>query len=223
MPVLRARGVRRLDRMVVSHADLDHAGGLDAVRRDMRADDLLAPDGAGVPGARPCLAGTSWTWDGVRFVVLHPPRHFPYLGNEASCVIRVETRHGAVLLTGDIGADIEARLAAMQPAALRADAVFVPHHGSRHSSSEAFARATGARLAIVSAGHANRFRHPNAQVVERWRAAGAQVVDTAGSGAVTLRSGPAGIVAERWRDRRPRLWDAARRAAADAGLSYRRD
>ncbi|GGZ55676.1 DNA internalization-related competence protein ComEC/Rec2 [Lysobacter xinjiangensis] len=223
VPVLHARGVRRLDRMMVSHADLDHIGGLDAVRREIRADALFAPDGAGVQDARPCLAGSSWSWDGVRFRVLHPPPYFPYLANEASCVLRIETRHGAVLLTGDIGEAIEARLVAMQSAALRVDAVFVPHHGSRHSSSQAFVRATGARLAIVSAGHSNRFRHPNRQVVERWQTAGARVIDTADAGAVTLRSGPGGIVASGRREARPRLWDAARRATADAGLSYRRD
>ena len=110
VPVLHARGVRRLDRMMVSHADLDHIGGLDAVRREIRADALFAPDGAGVQDARPCLAGSSWSWDGVRFRVLHPPPYFPYLANEASCVLRIETRHGAVLLTGDIGEAIEAWL-----------------------------------------------------------------------------------------------------------------
>lgn len=223
VPVLHARGLARLERLVVSHADLDHVGGLDAVRREIPAGGLQAPAGSGVDGATPCVAGEAWRWDGVRFVFLHPPPAFPYLANDASCVLRIEAAHGSVLLTGDISAIVEQRLLAEDPAGVRADVVFVAHHGSRHSSDEAFVRATGAREAVFSTGHANRFRHPNGQVVERWRAAGARTWNTADTGALTLRSGAAGfeVVAERERHRR--LWDAARRGAADAGLSYRRD
>ncbi|GAB6196284.1 DNA internalization-related competence protein ComEC/Rec2 [Lysobacter xanthus] len=223
VPVLHARGIGRLDRMVVSHADLDHVGGLPSVRREVPAPDLEAPPGAGVDDARPCVGGETWTWDGVRFTFLHPPPDFPYLANDSSCVLRIEGRHGRVLLTGDIGAHVETRLVALDPAAIRADVVFVAHHGSRHSSDPAFVQATGARLAIVSAGFANRFRHPNGQVVERWEAAGAEVINTAASGAITVRLGAGGPHASTRRAAHPRLWDAARRSGEGAGLSYRPD
>ncbi|AXK71634.1 DNA internalization-related competence protein ComEC/Rec2 [Lysobacter sp. TY2-98] len=223
IPVLHARGVARLDRMVVSHADLDHVGGLAAVRREMPSSDLQAPPESGVEGSRPCVAGQSWTWDGVRFVFLHPPPDFPYLANDSSCVLRIESRHGAVLLTGDISTLVETRLAADDPPAVRADVVFVAHHGSRHSSDPAFVQATGAREAVFSTGHANRFHHPADEVVERWQAAGARTWNTSEEGAVTLRLEAGGIDVWGQRDLHRRLWDAARRDTADAGLSYRRD
>ncbi|GAB1596231.1 DNA internalization-related competence protein ComEC/Rec2 [Lysobacter claricitrinus] len=223
IPVLRARGVSRLDRMLVSHADMDHVGGLVAVRREMPATDLQAPDGSGVDGSRPCIAGQEWTWDGVRFVLLHPPPQFPYLANDSSCVLRIESRHGVVLLTGDISSLVETRLVAADPAAVRADVVFVAHHGSRHSSDDAFVRATGAREAVFSTGHANRFHHPADEVVDRWRAAGAHTWNTADEGAVTFRLQAGGIDASGQRSRHSRLWDAARRGSTDAGLSYRRN
>lgn len=223
VPTLRARGVGVLDRLVLSHADNDHAGGLDAVRAEVLVRRLDAPEGAGVTGAGLCRGGQSWVWDGVRFDVLHPPEHFPYLANESSCVLRIATRHGAVLLTGDIGEVIERRLVAHDAKALRADVVFVGHHGSRHSSDPAFVAATGARHAIASTGHGNRFRHPAVEVRERWQAAGAAFWDTAEAGAITVRLERDGIDVSGRRAEAPRPWDAARLAARNAGLSYRRD
>jgi competence protein ComEC len=210
LPALHALGVPRLDAVVVSHGDNDHAGGLEAVRRSMRIDDALAPDGAQVSGTRPCLAGASWRWDSVTFRFLHPPPDFPYLGNEASCVLRIETEHGAALLTGDIGEVIESRLLRIDPAAVRADVVLVAHHGSRGSSDSGFVAATGARYALVSAGYGNRFRHPNQAVVERWQRAGASTLSTIDGGALRIRLAADGISAQTRRKRHPRLWDAMR-------------
>src|SRR5262249_4279604 len=72
VPALRSMGVGRLDRLVISHADMDHVGGLEAVRREMRVTETLGPDGAGVTDARVCLEGEAWEWEGVRFRFLHP-------------------------------------------------------------------------------------------------------------------------------------------------------
>lgn len=220
VPALHAWGVQRLDAVVVSHADNDHVGGLDAVRRVFPAGPGWAPEGAQVPETRPCVAGQQWQWDGVRFRFLHPPRDFPYLGNEASCVLRIDSDHGTALLTGDIGEVIERRLvqraASEGEDALRADVVVVAHHGSAGSSDPAFVAATGARYALVSSGHGNRFGHPKPAVLQRWRDAGAEPYDTAREGAVRVGFHRDGIRIERRRRSDPRLWDAARRAEAQA-------
>ena len=117
VPTLRALGVRRLDAVVLSHGDNDHAGGWTAVARALPVAAVLAPAGSPVPGLEACHAGMSWQWDGVRVDVLHPGADFPYLGNEASCVLRVVGAHGAVLLAGDIGHYAERALAARDRAA----------------------------------------------------------------------------------------------------------
>jgi competence protein ComEC len=215
VPALHAIGVRRLDVAVVSHADGDHAGGLDAVARRFPPRRLLAPAGSGIPDAAPCRAGTRWRRDGVLFEFLHPDRHFPYLRNEASCVLRIASRHGTALLTGDIGAVIERTLVAQQAAALPADVVVIAHHGSAHSSDPAFTVATSPRLALVSAGHGNRFNHPDPGVVARWTHAGATVLTTPDAGALRISVGPDGITPRTERHANPTPWDAARRAARE--------
>lgn len=215
LPALHALGVRRLDLLVASHADADHAGGLEAIRRRFPRTPTLAPEGSGLGRTRPCLAGATWQADGVTFRFLHPPPHFPYLRNESSCVLRVETRHGAALLTGDIGEVIEHGLVARQPDLIAADVVVVAHHGSGGSSDAGFIAATGARHALVSAGHGNRFGHPHPDVLARWHIAGADTISTAEGGALRVRLQMGGEGLEWQRATHPRLWDAAGRVATE--------
>lgn len=213
LPSLRALGVRRLDGVIVSHADADHAGGDAAIRHSLHEQWRLAPTGSGVPDTRPCVAGQHWAWDGVTFTVLHPTPYFPYLGNEAGCVLRVRTASGRVaLLPADIGDVIERELVRRAARDLRADVVLAAHHGSAGSSDPAFVAATGAQWAVVSTGHGNRFRHPLPRVVARWRTAGAAWRDTADDGAIRIRLTAAAVTATTERASRPRPWDAARRA-----------
>jgi competence protein ComEC len=222
VPALHALGVHALDVAIVSHGDNDHAGGFPAVARAFPPHLAYTPDGAPpLPGGKPCLAGTSWTWDGVRFRFLHPPRWFPYLDNEAGCVLRIEADGHAALLMADVGEVIERRLLREAPADLRADVVVVGHHGSRNSSTPAFVAATGARLPLVSAGYGNRFGHPHREVVARWRAAGADLRVTFDDGAERVRLAATGVTLSPRRQAQPRPWDAVRRRARVAGLSYR--
>ncbi len=211
IPALHALGVRGIDAAVVSHGDNDHAGGFDAVRRMFPINTVLAPAGSPTVATHRCIAGNTWRWDGVTFRFLHPPPHFPYLKNESSCVLRIETAHGAALLTGDIGDVVERDLVRLDTRDVQADVVLMAHHGSGGSSDADFVTATGARYAIASAGYGNRFRHPKAEVVSRWQRAGAKAISTLDQGALRIRLAADGIEAEGHRQARPRLWDAARR------------
>jgi len=217
VPALRALGVRRLDQVIISHGDNDHAGGAKAVAAVFPNAYWQVPPGLEWENAQPCYAGQHWQWDSVQFRFLHPELHFPYLRNESSCVLRIETAYGAVLLTGDIGQVIEQRLLTFQPEQLQADVVLAPHHGSSGSSHGAFIRATKAQLTLVSAGHNNRFGHPRTEVVQRWQQSGAEVLNTAHSGAIGIWLDTQGLSVREHRIYRARLWDAvshARRRAA---------
>jgi len=220
VPGLRALGVRALDALVVSHADSDHAGGVEAVRAALPVGWMRAPPGAPLPaGAGDCLAGEGWRWDGVEFRFLHPPAGFPYLRNESSCVLRIQSAAGTALLTGDIGRVIEQRLLKQAPRDLRASVVVAPHHGSAGSSSPGFVAATGARWVVFSAGHGNRFGHPRRGVVAWWRRSGADDLATAEGGAIQVwlrRNGTQVRETRRWQ---ARWWDAAERRRATAILS----
>jgi competence protein ComEC len=184
VPYLRARGVRRIDRLVLSHDDADHAGGAEAVGVAFELGERLAPPGGGIAADLPCVAGGSWRWDGVDFRLLHPADGFEGSDNERSCVIHVRAPGGSVLLLADPEAAAEAALAARPVAA---DVVLIPHHGSATSSSPALVAAVSARVGIVSAGFANRWGMPREEIVARWRAAGTTVLGTAGDGAVRVR------------------------------------
>lgn len=211
-PYLRATGVSRLDVLVVTHNDVDHAGGAASVIGNVEVDAFLSSLGerhplqALAPAPRRCLAGESWEWDGVRFSMLHPaPADYAARrSNNVSCVLRVATAGGAMLLTGDIERAAEEVLLTRQTSALRSQVLLVPHHGSRTSSSPEFLAAVQPAAAIAPAGYRNRFGHPSAEVLERYRAAGASVLRTDRDGAVTVRLAASGVAlhAERHARRR---------------------
>lgn len=206
LPVLRQRGARSVDALIVSHADGDHAGGLDSLREALPVDVVYSgtPEELDAVAARQCRAGQSWQWDGVTFSMLHPPERFTSADRNArSCVLRVDAG-GGVLLTGDIGKAQErvlVRAGVVAPAAV----VVAAHHGSRSSSSPAWVRAVTPEHVIFTAGYRNRYRHPAEIVQKRYAAAGAQCWCSARDGAVTFHlspDSPLRLGIERLRERR---------------------
>ncbi len=169
-----------------------------------------------------CLAGQRWTWDDVRFTVLHPTRaeyEDPRAKtNDRSCVVRIESAYGSALLTGDLEAKSEALLLRGDPSVLRADVLVVPHHGSRTSSTPAFIRAVAPSVAVFACGYRNRFGHPRPDIVARYEAQSVRMTRTDFEGAVTLSFAPgAPLVPVAARDQRRRYWmDVPQPARADA-------
>ena len=148
---------------------------LDAVRR--------AAEGIGARWRR-VVRGDRFDLGGVSIAVVHPPLpdwERVRVRNDDSIVLDVRFGDVAVLLPGDIGREVEGRVAvALEPVAFRI--VKVPHHGSAGSSSPGLVEATGPCVAIVSAGHANSFGHPAPEVMQRYRDAGALVLETGREG-----------------------------------------
>ena len=214
VPLLRALG-QRLDVLMLSHGDNDHIGGAAAV---LRAQPQARLRGASAPewtqavqrSVTPCVAGQRWQWDGVVFDVLHPlsiASPGAAAPNTQSCVLRIVAANGATaLLAGDIERAQEAALlTAGLP--LRADWLLVPHHGSKTSSSAEWIAAVAPRHALVQAGYRNRYGHPAAPVVQRYRAQGVEVVTSAGCGAAQWTSArPQHMACER--RSKPRYWQA---------------
>ena len=200
LPLLRAQGVASIDLLMLSHRDTDHVGGAAALldAHDVRAlSTSLEPGHALLLRGRPhrrCEAGQAWQWDGVHFRVLHPaPDDYLRPGarpNTLSCVLSVTDAAGRrVLLTGDLEAAQEARLVERVGIdALRSDVLLVPHHGSRTSSSPAFLDAVAPRVALVQAGHRNRFGHPAPEVAQRYAQRGIRLLTTPACGAWTAGS-----------------------------------
>ena len=207
VPGLMRRDERALDLLLVGHADADHSGGAGAVLAAYpQAEVLHGPDVDAFRGGV-CVAGQSWVWDEVRFDILHPPPGFHPLGNESSCVLKVSTHSGSMLITGDVESRAERLLA--DHGGIHADVAIVPHHGSATSSSARFVAAIGASTAIVSAGYANRWGFPKPEVRQRWEAAGARVIVTGDSGAVRFRLGAGAVRPHTERAATRRYWRAS--------------
>ncbi len=185
IPALLADG-ERVTRLIISHDDNDHAGGMQAVRERFDGALVLAAPESKLIRDAVCNDSTQWQHDGVSFRFLHPALFFPYMGNDSSCVLRISSTAGSVLIPGDIGRAVEARLVRQNRHGLVSDLVLVPHHGSAGSSSPEFIDAVSPRWAVATAGHSNRFGHPRADVRERWQAGGADWLETAQSGGLSL-------------------------------------
>jgi competence protein ComEC len=201
LPLLRARGDQRIDRLLLSHRDTDHIGGAQALFTQLPVGDVLSSlepehplllEAQARQLATPrCEAGQRWEWDGVRFEVLYPqPEGYDVAGkpNTVSCVLKVQGEAASALLTGDIERDQEIRLLREQPDALRSDVLLVPHHGSKTSSTAAFVDAVAPQIAVFQVGHRNRYGHPAAEVLQRYRERGIAVVDSPRCGAWSWRS-----------------------------------
>ena len=208
VPALTALGEDAPDRLIVSHADNDHSGGAAAIID--RYPDIHVLGGPDVDAIvdQECRAGQIWMADGVTFEILHPAENFSPTGNESSCVLRVVTDNGTLLVTGDIERIGESRL--LRTTDPRADVVIVPHHGSLTSSTEPFVAAVAADIAIVSAGFNNRWGFPRPEVRERWLQTGAQLLVTGSDGAVTGLIDERGISLSTAREQRRRFWQPER-------------
>ena len=213
-PFLRGEGIRRLDAAVVSHDDSDHRGGAEDILRRFPAEKLFASfpmkaeEKAGANYAR-CEAGQGWRWGKAEFVFLHPRREDYGRGfsdNAMSCVLKVKTPWGSVLLTGDIPGGTELVLAERAGGDLAADVLLAPHHGSRHSSEAEFLKRTASRFVVFSAGAWNRFGHPHPEALARAEATGAEILRTDLHGAIVADFSEAGIRVEKWREKRAYRW-----------------
>ncbi len=199
-PVLWNRPLARLDVVALSHWDIDHSGGLAAVLTRFRVGEFWesgrAPAGAPDTVAalararvprRALEAGQRLRLGSAVLTVLGPGPGPPLAANDDSLVLRLDWRGLSLVLTGDLGPRGEALLLE-RAGPLRATTLKVAHHGSRSSSGAALLDAVRPRLAVISVGARNPFRHPSPEVLARLEAAGARVYRTDRDGAVIVES-----------------------------------
>ena len=216
VPYLRAQGVRRLDTLLLSHADRDHAGGavsvaaaipLGEVMHSLPASDEVLLAVSEKAPVRRCANGQMWSWDNVSFSILHPPEDFQaHKSNAFACVLRIEAGGKVMLLTSDIEAAQESALVARHRGELAADVLTVPHHGSKTSSTTEFIAAVGAHDAVLPVGYRNRFGHPKQEIVDRYVAVDTVLQRTDTDGAVTVDLSAKGVTITKQRDLRQRYW-----------------
>ncbi|HOY70414.1 MAG TPA: DNA internalization-related competence protein ComEC/Rec2 [Methylotenera sp.] len=221
VPYLRGAGMHKLDGFMVSHNDIDHSGGMASVLTLMSVGwlDSGLPETFELPKnaenaaleTMQCYAGQSWAWDGVDFEVLHPNLESyddaTLKDNERSCVLKITSAFGSVLLTGDIEKNNELDLVENQPDMLKSDVLIVPHHGSKTSSTSAFIDAVSPSASIFTPGYLNRYKHPTPEVLARYQASNSVLYRTDKQGALILQfNDKNSIHIKPWRQTYQRYW-----------------
>jgi competence protein ComEC len=204
VPYLRASGVARLAGMIVSHDDIDHTGGAESVMGALPVAWMLTslPDMDPLPlqteRAYRCFAGQQWEWDGIAFEILHPARASHEVrrirDNDRSCVLKISSRAGSVLVPADIERGAEAEMIAANGARLQANVLIAPHQGSRTSSTVPFVAAVRPAVVIFPVGYRNRFGHPHREVLDRYRDIGGNNYRTDRDGAITILFDTSGTI-----------------------------
>ena len=205
-PYLRSEGIDRVDRVIVSHDDIDHSGGAVRLRQVMAVREWLGGGEHPFPGTRPCRSGETWRWDGVMFEVLYPPAGYRGSDNEGSCVLQITAPGGRMLVMGDLERRGE-RILLEQGADVRADVLIAGHHGSAGASSATFLSAVAPQWTLIAAGYGNRWNFPARAVRQRLDRQGSEWLATGEAGAVQVRLDPEqGIQVVGWRCGSRRYW-----------------
>lgn len=205
LPFLKAKGVRYLDAVFISHLDADHVNGLEAVlgERKGMVRLLVLPESAREDEALPELLDLARRWRvPVRYMKqgdraadgsLRLECLFPAEGvreedrNEGSLVLLMEMEGTRMLFTGDLGEAGERQLIEQAGEKIRGcDILKAGHHGSAGSSSQAFLEMVRPGMVLISCGRNNRYGHPAAETLERIEAVGSRYFVTAQRGALTV-------------------------------------
>ncbi len=215
VPYLRAAGIGHLDGLLVSHDDIDHSGGTESILSQIEVRQFLSS----LPQKNPlthsqhhtrCQIGQSWQWDGVKFDMLFPQadsyQKSGVKDNDRSCVLRISSRFGRVLIPGDIERRSENDLLSSEYA-LQSDVLIAPHHGSKTSSSQSFVEEVNPRAVVFTSGYLNRFGHPHPTVLQRYENVGSRVYRSDRDGAVIIDfAAESAIEITRWRQYARRYW-----------------
>ncbi len=208
--VLWAKGYSHIDAILATHADADHIQGLTDVAKNFRIGTALF---ARIPNDDPDMLelaeilkrrgvpieivarGDRLNFGDVIVEVVYPPTSDDgnaVSDNNHSIVLRITYGNRVFLLTGDIESQAETEIL-NSGGTLTADLIKVPHHGSRTSSTQRFVDAVKAKYAVISVGRTSPFGHPHPEVVERWKATGANVITTGERGMISVSTDGKGI------------------------------
>lgn len=185
VPYLKFLGIKKLDKIIISHPDLDHRGGLRSIDQAYPGTELIVDDPAFYHRGVSCHHTREWLWDGVKF------RFFSLSGtkkskNNTSCVLQISTPVAQVLLTGDIEKPAETLLVKLYGSMLSSTVIVVPHHGSKTSSSAAFVDAVGPKYAVISYGYDNKYHFPHEQAISAYTTKGSIIYNTVTCGMTSL-------------------------------------
>lgn len=190
-PYLYSQGINHIDSLVVSHGDMDHAGGLTGLLEKISVDQLFAGEPEKIPqelakksATQNCHQVPDWQWQSVHFRFLQYPRLTGSSANNHSCVLLISYAEQHILLPGDIETSVENQLLREQQLPEKLSLLLAAHHGSRTSSGAGFVNKMQPEVVVYSAGYRSQHGHPHQQVRQRYQAVGSREMNTAESGAI---------------------------------------
>ncbi|GAA0340960.1 hypothetical protein GCM10008967_34110 [Bacillus carboniphilus] len=203
IPYLKSLGITKVDKLIITHGDLDHAGGTLLLMEEFKISELvlgkkllfsdLEKDILGKAKAEGihihyAKEGDYWETLGGRFEILSPEGK-EVNENDRSIVIKAKIHDIGFLFTGDISKEKEQTIIRRYPN-LKADVLKVGHHGSNTSTSNIFLRKLNPSYALISVGRKNWYGHPHKEVLERLATEEIQVLRTDENGAIQIKINP---------------------------------
>lgn len=217
IPYLKANGIGKIDYAFISHPDEDHMNAVleclklqkksgvyiknivlsvyaknDVKYEAIKVAALKAGCNICYLKQGECMTINKGKKDEITFACLFPSGEEGITDtNEQSLVIHMETEGVRILLTGDIGTDVEKELVKQlkEKQGVDADILKVAHHGSKYSSSKEFLELFSPKLAVISCGEGNGYGHPHEETLNRLEEAGCKILTTPKSGAITVKIG----------------------------------
>ncbi len=233
LPYLQALGRQQVDLMIISHSDLDHAGGMRSILKDIAVQQAIS----GQPQElnqltsqivfKSCVAGQSWQFDQLSVEVIAPLQDWevPKKDNDTSCVVKFSVADSTILIMGDLSKRYEKKLLksiAEKYVAekLTADILVAGHHGSKTSTSLQWLQQVNPSEVVFTAGYLNRFKHPHPKVIKNVVAINAIWWNTACEGDVSYEhNGKSWIKQQSYRKSNLR-WYHHRCSEAEKGLFH---
>lgn len=181
VPFLKSKGITTLDKLIITHGDMDHAGGAFALMEQINVKEVVLPNIEEQSELEQRLIdkceeikvpvyfasqGDRWSAGNTEFVVLSPKEKTATDKNDASIVLYTELGGLKWLFTGDLGVEGEEKIIDTFKH-LKVDVLKVAHHGSKTSTGEEFLEKIQPKVALISVGLNNRFGHPHQEVVDR--------------------------------------------------------
>ena len=200
-PYLRSEGITRIDKLVVSHNDQDHAGGLSGLLETIAVDELLLgqylplfpPNKqqqsiyAKAKSVKSCHEYPGWQWHQVNFEFIHWPLRQRAIANNYSCVLVMDYQGQKIVLPGDLEKEVEGQLLRSEKLPKNVQLLLAGHHGSLSSSTHEFVQYLHPKQVVYSAGYQNRYGHPHPKVQARFQAINAEQFNTATDGALEFQ------------------------------------
>jgi competence protein ComEC len=201
VPFLKGKGITTIDKLILTHGDMDHIGGALSIIQELKVKQILIPSVAetsemenliikeaekkGIPVIK-VSEGNQWVSGDASFYILSPINNFKGDRNRGSIALYAKIGGISWFFGGDLDQEGETEIIKKYPD-LTVQVLKAGHHGSRTSSAEEFLNQIRPKVALISAGEKNRFGHPHEEVLDKLKRLNTIIYRTDQQGAVTYK------------------------------------